>query len=258
MQSRQTNREQYFQELSVTSRDYFLPYISRFYDLKPGLRILEIGCGDGGNLLPFSELGCYVLGVDMSEVRINDARRFFSERKTSGNFICSDIFKLTHLQNSFDIILCHDVIEHIYEKNLFLKHIKSYLKDNGIIFISFPAWQMPFGGHQQICKSQILSHLPFIHLLPTNIYLNLLKVFKEDEHCINELKSIKETKCPIELFEKNIREGYKILDRTLYFINPHYKVKFGLKPRVLPNFIGRIKYFRNFLTTSTFYILKKE
>lgn len=257
MQSRQTNREQYFQELAITSRNYFLPYISRFYDLKPGLRVLEIGCGDGGNLLPFSELGCYVLGVDMAEVRINDAKRFFCERKATGKFICSDIFKLNNLHNSFDIILCHDVIEHIYDKALFIKNTKLYLKDDGILFISFPAWQMPFGGHQQICKSKILSHLPFFHLLPTNIYLKILKTFKEDEHCVNELKSIKETKCPIELFEKNIEGVYKILNRTLFFINPHYKVKFGLQPRILPNFIGRIMYFRNFFTTSTFYILKK-
>lgn len=155
MQNRQINREQYFQELSITSRNYFLPYISQFYNLKPGLHVLEIGCGDGGNLLPFSELGCYVLGVDISEVRINDAKRFFSERKASGDFICSDIFKLTNLRNSFDIILCHDVIEHIYDKTLFIKNTKLYLKDDGVLFISFPAWQMPFGGHQQICKSKI-------------------------------------------------------------------------------------------------------
>ena len=34
------------------------------------MNILEIGCGDGGNLLPFTELGCNTTGVDLSAGRI--------------------------------------------------------------------------------------------------------------------------------------------------------------------------------------------
>ena len=49
--------------------------------------------------------------------------------------------------------------------------------------------------------------------------------------------------------------GYKILDRTLWLVSPHYKVKFNLTPRRLCNCIGRIPYLRNYFSTACFYIV---
>ena len=69
MQSRQLNRRQYFNELATTSEKYFIPYIKRYRQVGKGTKVLEIGCGDGGNLLPFSRMGCDVVGVDMAKGR---------------------------------------------------------------------------------------------------------------------------------------------------------------------------------------------
>lgn len=72
-----------------------------------------------------------------------------------------------------------------------------------------------------------------------------------------ELLEIKDTRLPIELFERLLAASrFESLDRTLYFINPHYEVKFGLRPRRLARFISAIPYLRDFFTTSAFYILK--
>ena len=257
MQKRQKNRKLYFEELSITSRKYYIPYISKYKKIKKGMNILEIGCGDGGNLLPFTELGCNTTGVDLSAGRIKDAILFFEERQIKGNFIASDIFKLKGLEHKFDLIICHDVIEHIKDKATFLSNLLKYINSEGIIFMSFPAWQMPFGGHQQICKSKIISHFPFIHLLPAPIYKGILKFGGESTGCIEELLSIKETKTSIELFEKLVHEKHiTIIDRQLFFINPHYEIKFRLKPRRLYAIIAGIPYLRNFFTTSCFYTLK--
>lgn len=125
-----------------------------------------------------------------------------------------------------------------------------------MIFISFPAWQMPFGGHQQICKSFILSHLPFFHLLPTKLYRFILKLFNESDACVRELMSIKQTQCSIETFEKEVCNAQlTITNRTFYFINPHYETKFNLRPRLLNTHLSHIPYIRNYFTTSCFYIL---
>lgn len=257
MQERHKNRTLYFHELAQTSRKYFIPYIQRFKQLDKNCRILEIGCGDGGNLLPFAQMGYYTLGVDIAEGRIVDAKSFFNGCGAKGDFVASDVFLLKELQGTFDVIICHDVIEHIGDKRRFLSLLPQFLAKDGIIFMSFPAWQMPFGGHQQICRNKIISHLPFIHLLPTPLYRLLLKVSGEDDSCINELRSIKETRTPIELFEKILKDSctLAIKDRTLWFINPHYETKFGLRPRLLPKWIAWLPYMRNFFTTSCFYIL---
>lgn len=47
-----------------------------------------------------------------------------------------------------------------------------------------------------------------------------------------------------------------IVDRCLWFINPHYKQKFNLKPRRIWGILENIKYVRNFFCTSCFYIIK--
>ena len=257
MQHRQTDTRLYFKELAATSDKYFFPYISAFIRPGEGTGVLEIGCGEGGNLLPFAKAGCSVTGVDLAENKIADAIRFFEEENAPGRFIASDIFKITGFEKSFDLIICHDVIEHIFNKKAFMANLKRYLKPGGTVFMAFPAWQMPFGGHQQICKSKVLSRFPFIHLLPAPVYKSLLKSAGEKEGCITELLEIKQTRTPIELFEKLLHEyNAELLDRKLWFINPHYEVKFGLKPRKMPAFLGKIPWLRNFFTTSCFYVFR--
>lgn len=256
MQKRQSDRAMYFKELAATSKRYYIPYIQTYKTIKAGMNILEIGCGDGGNLLPFSEMGCNTTGVDIAESRIKDAKRFFKEANAKGAFIASDVFKINDLENCFDIVICHDVLEHIDNKEQFLIDLKKFLSKDGIIFMSFPAWQMPFGGHQQICRSKLASHLPFIHLLPTPLYISLLRLCNEKQETINELLSIKRTQCSIETFQKIAFREYKIVSRQYYFINPHYEIKFGLSPRKLSPIISAVPYIRNFFTTSCFFIIK--
>lgn len=257
MQERHSNRALYFKELATTSKKYFVPYIEQYKKIEAGMSVLEIGCGDGGNLLPFSEMGCDTIGVDLAEARIKDAIVFFQEANAKGRFIASDVFKIKEFENTFDLIICHDVIEHIDDKKTFLSNLKKYIKKDGIIFMSFPAWQMPFGGHQQIAVNKVISHAPFLHLLPAIAYKTVLRWGNEDEGGIKELLSIKRTKMPIEKFEKLVKEeNFQIINRELFLINPHYEIKFGLKTRKLPSAIGGIPYVRNFFVTSSFYILK--
>lgn len=258
MQQRHLDRQIYFNELANTSREFYIDYLKHFCNIDEKSKILEIGCGEGGNLLPFAEIGCEVTGIDLSSDRISQAKEFFSKAGHEGNFIANNFLETTPKdEDKYDIILIHDVIEHIEDKMEFMKHAKEFLKKDGVIFWGFPAWQMPFGGHQQICKNKMCSLLPFIHLLPKPIYRSLLKAFGESQSCINELMSIKSCKMTIEAFERiSKKNNYVIIDRFLWFINPHYKQKFHLKPRKLYNFLSRIKYVRNFFSTSCFYMTK--
>ena len=159
-------------------------------------------------------------------------------------------------EDKYDVILLHDVIEHVPTKEPFLAHLRKFMKTKGVLFVGFPAWQMPFGGHQQICRSKLCSHLPFIHLLPNPLYKLLLKTCNEEKGTMNELMSIKECRTSIELFERLIHQcGFSVTDQKLWFINPHYKQKFHLTPRLLPHWVWKMKYIRNFFTTSCWYIL---
>ncbi|WP_080902701.1 bifunctional 2-polyprenyl-6-hydroxyphenol methylase/3-demethylubiquinol 3-O-methyltransferase UbiG [Parabacteroides sp. Marseille-P3160] len=257
MQERHQNRNLYFKELAKSSRKYFLPYVLLYKPITKQTKILEIGCGDGGNLLPFAELGCSAVGVDLSEGKIENARAIYARKKIDIQLIADDIFKIKEFEQTFDVILVHDVIEHIHDKRQFVNNLRRYIAPDGIVFFRFPAWQMPFGGHQQICRSKLLSNLPYCHLLPKSLYRKLLKAFHEDEGTIHELLDIQCTQTPIELFEKVMKEGnFEILNRRYYFINPHYETKFGLKPRLLFKPLAKIPYLRNFFTTSCFYIVR--
>ena len=261
MQQRHLNRYKYFQELANTAREYYINYLQQYISITPYSRVLEIGCGEGGNLLPFAELECYVKGIDISQTRIEQAKDFFEEEKQQGIFICQNFINTPIPQSDnerFDIILIHDVIEHIEPqyKQAFISHIKHYINPNGIIFFGFPAWQNPFGGHQQITRG-FASKLPFIHLLPNPFYRGVLKLSKVPQNAIDELMSIKRSQMPIEKFEQLASIcGYCITNRSLWFINPHYRQKFGLKPRRVWNWASHIPYFRNFYTTSAFYLLR--
>ena len=85
MQKRHTDRESYFGEQSQTSKNYYIPYIKEVIGHIPD-KVLEVGCGEGGNLLPFAKAGCRVMGVDIDAMRIEQARAFFAQRHQQGQF----------------------------------------------------------------------------------------------------------------------------------------------------------------------------
>lgn len=261
MQKRHQDRWLYFSELANTSREYYIDYVKQQVPLTPATKILEIGCGEGGNLLPFAEMGCSVMGIDINAGQIENAKAYFERMNQKGTFISGDFTQVLTPDDEndrFDIVLVHDVIEHIEPpfKIQFLQNMKKFMRKGAVAFIAFPAWQMPFGGHQQICRSKI-AKIPFIHLLPTKAYQKLLRKSGIDEPQIDELLSIKRSRMPIERFEKVIRKAkLKIKKRTLWFINPHYKQKFKLMPikEIFP--FTHIPYLRNYYTTSAWYMLE--
>lgn len=259
---RYSNREIYFQELCKTSSEYILPYLENLSAISQNSKVLEIGCGEGGLLFPFACKGCDVIGIDISSKKIENANDFFKKRGQAGLFITENIFdEVSSLkEKTYDIIIVHDVIEHIEsDKKLnFLKIIKNLLSDNGVVYMGFPAWHMPFGGHQQTCSGSITSKVPFTHLMPLKLYKSYLRLFGENEQQINELSSIYRSRITIERFEFLCKcAELNIIDRTLWFINPHYKAKFNLRPVKLSILLSSIPYIRNFFSTSCFYILKK-
>ena len=49
MQKRHTDRKMYFRDLEITSKEFYISYLSDFTELTSKSRILEVGCGEGGN-----------------------------------------------------------------------------------------------------------------------------------------------------------------------------------------------------------------
>lgn len=263
MQNRHIDRKRYFDELAKTSEEFYIDYLEPYKNIGPGCKVLEIGCGEGGNLLPFAQAGCKVAGLDLAAGKIDNARKFFATLETEGEFACADFLKTNPFEKDglFDIILIHDVIEHIEPegKDAFFERLKMYLKPDGIIFFAFPAWQMPFGGHQQICRSKVCSKVPFMHLLPVFMYKAWLKLFGEQKDKIDELLSIKSSRMTPEKFEKLCAgHGYEIKDRIFWFFSPHYKTKFNLTPHRLWKPLAHIPYLRNWFTTSCFYLIEES
>ncbi|MFP5471462.1 MAG: class I SAM-dependent methyltransferase [Bacteroidia bacterium] len=261
MQERHVNRKKYFNEQIKTTARFVVPYIQKHKKIDASTKVLEIGCGEGGNLKPFLDLGCTCVGVDLSLNKIELGKQFFSEfeHPSKPQLIVQDIYE-TNPQNfgKFDVIIMRDVIEHIHHQEKFMGFVKQFLTDDGLFFLGFPPWQNPFGGHQQVCKNKVLSVFPYFHLLPKFIYKAILKLFSESESTIEALLEIKQTGISLERFERILKtENYKIIQKTFYLMNPNYQIKFGLKPREQFALVAVIPYLRNFFTTAAYYLIRK-
>jgi 2-polyprenyl-3-methyl-5-hydroxy-6-metoxy-1,4-benzoquinol methylase len=267
MQDRHQNNEQYFKEQGVTTQKHVIPYLIRagaIPSLFPNeiFRILEIGCGEGGNLAPFLELDAVqVVGIDYAQSRIERAENYYQSHPNRQRLqlIHADIYTCSEEIGKFDLIIMRDVIEHIHNQERFMGFVKQFMKPETVFFLAFPPWQNPFGGHQQICKNRLLSKMPFFHLLPTFLYRTVLRWGKESSKTIEDLLEIKETGISLERFERIVaREHYAVQQRTLFFINPNYETKFGLKPRVQWRWLSSIPWIRNFFVTAGYYCLRLQ
>lgn len=255
------DRKRYFDIQYENARRFVIPFIEERYPIKPGQRILEIGCGEAGVLLAFLERGCTGVGVELDSPRLVHAAEWTKNYVDAGkvHYIDKDIYKVEvekELGGKFDIIILKDVIEHIHNQDKLIAEMKRLLSPGGCIFFGFPPWQMPFGGHQQVMKNKTLSKLPWLHLLPRSIYRAILRSKQED---VPAFLDIRDTRISIEKFERITRQtGYKIVHSRHYLLNPIYEYKFGWKARKQIGLISHIPWLRNFVTTCVYYLITPE
>lgn len=104
--------------------------------------ILDIGCASGWMTAKIAETLYWipVTGVDVSPEMIN-----YAEIKHPGiNFICADAHKLPFGNETFDLIICTEVLEHVSDPLRVLLEIRRCLCPKGKVIISMDSGNLLF------------------------------------------------------------------------------------------------------------------
>lgn len=93
--------------------------------------LLDAGCGEGFVAEIFQEAmpTLSITGFDFHE----PAARLAAERNPRGIFTAGDIYAIDHPDNSFDVVCCFEVLEHLHEPNKALKEIARVAR-NAVVF----------------------------------------------------------------------------------------------------------------------------
>jgi SAM-dependent methyltransferase len=111
-------------------------------------RVLELGCGRGGNLLPMAAglPRATFVGVDAASSPIAEAQRIAREAGLPNvSFVHSTFDDLALADESFDYVVCHGVaswIPHEARRTL-LRRVRAALTPTGVAYVSFnvlPGW----------------------------------------------------------------------------------------------------------------------
>ena len=104
--------------------------------LKPGMRVLDFGCGPGTisvGLAKAVEPG-ELHGIDIEESQVEMARvAATAGGHDNSTFQVGDVIELPFEDDSFDVAHCHTVLNHVPETQAVLGEVKRVLKPGGIV-----------------------------------------------------------------------------------------------------------------------------
>ena len=117
---------------------HFMPRVLGFArDLKPGARVLDVGCGNGAACGEFLKRGCRVVGVDLSEQGIAQARRAHPQGRFELLAADQDILKNLG-EAPFDLVISTEVVEHLYAPRGWAQGCFAALKPGGALICTTP------------------------------------------------------------------------------------------------------------------------
>ena len=113
--------------------------IHKYLINKNNLSLLSIGCGEGRHErnLAISAKFSKIVGVDISNDRIERAKQLASENNLKIDYLAGDFRQMIFKKESFDMILFDSSLHHFNDINGFLKNeIASLLKTEGILVVN--------------------------------------------------------------------------------------------------------------------------
>lgn len=132
---------------------HFMPQVLALAGcLKPGTRVLDVGCGNGYTCGEFLKRGCEVTGIDLSEQGIAVART----SHPGGRFevLPADDRLLGNLgAEPFDLVISTEVVEHLYAPRAYVRGCFQALKPGGRFICT-----TPYHGYWKNLLLSLLGH----------------------------------------------------------------------------------------------------
>jgi SAM-dependent methyltransferase len=113
-------------------------------DLPSGARILDAGCGSGRNMIELARRGT-VTGVELSAPSVEKARE-----RDCGEVIEGSVLEMPFAEDSFDLAVSLDVIEHLEDDLGALRELRRTVAPGGALLVTVPAYQWLWSGHDEI------------------------------------------------------------------------------------------------------------
>ncbi len=130
--------------------------------LKPGMSLLDCGCGPGGITLGFrSRLGDgQLVGIDISEEQVELAKGAALDAGLDDvTFRTGDVYELPFEESAFDIVFSHTLLEHLSRPLDALVDMKRVLKPGGLLAVK----NGDRGGRIVAPESPLLSRVLKLH-----------------------------------------------------------------------------------------------
>lgn len=118
--------------------------------------LLDVGCAFGYLLESAQKRNWEVLGVEMSEYASGEAQKKIG----IGKVMTGDFLGMALPKSYFDVITMVDVIEHVFDTELFLKKCLDLLKPSGLLVIVTPN----LGGLLYKCLGNYWPHFNSAHV----------------------------------------------------------------------------------------------
>ncbi len=149
-----------------------VPYFKRALQLEfgsdPGtLRLLDIGSGGGVLTEEFAALGCRVTGIDPSARSIEVAQAHALAHGLSIDYRVGSGTRLPFDDQSFDVVSCCDVLEHIADWRMVISEIERVLVPGGVFLFDTINRTLP----SRVAFIFGLQDLPLTRLMPRNTHV---------------------------------------------------------------------------------------
>ncbi len=134
-----------------------LEFITNHVNLQD-VRVLDVGCGGGILCEAMAKAGAIVTGLDAEQDAIQVAQQHARDNQLSIDYHCSPIEEFE--SQKFNVITCMEMLEHVQNPELVLKHCKRLLKSKGILFLSTINRTMKAYASVIVAAEYILNLLP--------------------------------------------------------------------------------------------------
>ena len=115
------------------------------FGLKQDGLMLDVGCGEGrhifGVMQNYPDIKCIGLDMDKDSLnKVEEGYEYFKSITNAGvDLLKGSAYSLPFPNNSFDLVVCSEVLEHLHEYNDAVKEIHRVLKPGGKFYASVPA-----------------------------------------------------------------------------------------------------------------------